>query len=543
MEWLRRVVSEILVRGDDPVVLSTGKTPSGPIHIGSERELFMCDSMRRLLEEKGKRVRFLFIVDSFDPFKSVPAGLQVPESFKEHIGKPLCDVPDPFGECHNSYAEHFAEEFLEVQDKLGVSPEVIYAHQLYTREEMKNAIRTVLCKLELLQEIRSRYVFSPEEGSQEWVPVMVVCERCGMLAPKIAGEVHPNRISSFNLDEDLVEYRCNACGYEGSIEISRGRIKLSWRVDWAAKWSIFKVTCEPAGKDHCVKGGAYDMGLEVSQRIFGYRGPIKVPYEWLTLEGKAMKTHKGITFTPAEWLSVAPPEVMRYMILSVDPMRHISFSPLKIPDLVDSFDRLERIYFDAEAPSEAEDPEELKLLYEMCLVDGVPDSLPARLPYRFAVFYVQLIPLLGYERVLERSITMAAKTYRRSSLSREEISNVMLRLTMAMNWVEKYAPERWKFTITEELLPEAASKLTDSQRNFLSRLATSFESKEWDEQELQNYVFTLARDMGLTPQEAFKAVYLALLGREYGPRLAPLLLALEKKWVVERLMKASSLTA
>ncbi|HDI46623.1 MAG TPA: hypothetical protein ENF82_02330 [Candidatus Methanomethylia archaeon] len=176
----------------------------------------------------------------------------------------------------------------------------------------------------------------------------------------------------------------------------------------------------------------------------------------------------------------------------------------------------------------------------MCLVDGVPEKLPARLPYRFAIFYVQLIPLLGYERVLEKSIKMAAKTYQRSSLSQEEISDVKLRLEMAMNWVEKYAPERWKFSITEELLPEAAKKLTDTQRSFLSRLAATFESKDWEEQELQNHVFTLARDMGLTPQEAFKAVYLALLGREYGPRLAPLLLALEKRWVVERLTKASS---
>ena len=33
---------------------------------------------------------------------------------------------------------------------------------------------------------------------------------------------------------------------------------MPWRVDWAARWAIHGITCEPAGKDHGAAGGSYD---------------------------------------------------------------------------------------------------------------------------------------------------------------------------------------------------------------------------------------------------------------------------------------------
>ena len=32
------------------------------------------------------------------------------------------------------------------------------------------------------------------------------------------------------------------------MDIKSGAGKLTWRVEWAARWKIFGVTCEPFGK-------------------------------------------------------------------------------------------------------------------------------------------------------------------------------------------------------------------------------------------------------------------------------------------------------
>lgn len=532
--WIREIVDEILARRDPQIVIHTGKTPSGPIHIGAEREQFICSAIQRELKRRGYESVFNFIIDSYDPLKSIPTGIEVPSGFDEHIGKPLSSVPDPYG-CHESYAKHFSEEFIISQDKLGVYPNILYSHELYGRKEMKDAIRTVLSKLEELRNIRKKYV-QEEEGREEghegeWNPVMVVCERCGRIASK-KEEVAPNRLESWDLDCDMASYRCTSCGHQGRGKISELALKLSWRVDWAAKWAVFKVTCEPAGKDHCVKDGAYDMGLEVCSKIFGYRGPLKVPYEWLTLGEHAMKTHKGITFTPEEWLRVAPPECMRYMILNADPMRHIAFLPERIPDIVDGFDRLERIYFGTESPSSLEEMQYYKDLYEMCVVGPLPDRLPVRLPYRFCTIIVQLEPLFGWEKTVQKSMEYLSKLAGGEALSDRDEGDAKGRLCMAKNWVESYAPSNLRFKISIETPTHRPSN--EKERLFISKLISLIE-KDLTETDLQNEIFNSARSAGLDVGKAFSLVYLILLGSERGPRLAPLLMALDKEWLVRRL--------
>jgi len=527
--WIKGLVDQILQRGDERIIVHTGKTPSGPIHIGAEREQFICSAIQRELSKRGIDCTFNFIIDSYDPIKSLPAGLQVPKGFEEHIGQPLSDVPDPFG-CHESYAVHFAEEFIQAQQEFGLSPNIIYSHLLYQRPEMKAAIRTILRRLDEVRAIRRRYVQEEDEKAPDnWNPVMVVCPRCGRIASKKEA-VAPNHVLSWDLEKDEVHYACNSCGYEGQGKISDTRLKLSWRVDWGVKWAVFRVTCEPAGKDHCVKLGAYDMGLEVCSQIFGYGGPLKVPYEWLTLGEHAMKTHKGITFTPVEWLRIAPPEPLRYMILSADLMRHVAFLPDRIPDLVDNFDRLERIYFGAEEPSGNEDIDFLRDLYEISTARVTPGQLPARLPYRFGVYMVQLESLFGKEGVVEKSVVYLSKLSGRQ-LNGSEIADLKRRLEDAGNWVSSYAPQNQRFQISAETSYRPQS---DAEREFINAIIALI-GNDTPEKDLQNEIFNAARVRGLEVAKAFGVIYQILLGSDKGPRLAPLLMALDRGWLLERL--------
>ena len=49
------------------------------------------------------------------------------------------------------------------------------------------------------------------------------------------------------------------------MDIKSGNGKLTWRVEWAARWKIFNVTCEPFGKDHAASGGSYDVSSIISK--------------------------------------------------------------------------------------------------------------------------------------------------------------------------------------------------------------------------------------------------------------------------------------
>jgi lysyl-tRNA synthetase class I len=54
------------------------------------------------------------------------------------------------------------------------------------------------------------------------------------------------------------------------------------------------------------------------------------------------------------------------------------------------------------------------------------------------------------------------------------------------------------------------------------------------DEEIQSRIYVLSKDFSLPTKEAFRAIYLALLGEERGPKASTLISALDKKWVIER---------
>ena len=119
-----------------------------------------------------------------------------------------------------------------------------------------------------------------------------------------------NTTYAYDYDGDNIKYRCEY-GHKGEMDIKSGNGKLTWRLEWAARWKIFGVTCEPFGKDHAASGGSYDVSSVISEEIFNYEAPYPVPYEWITLDGEAMSKSHGVFFTPEEWLKIGPAESHR----------------------------------------------------------------------------------------------------------------------------------------------------------------------------------------------------------------------------------------
>ena len=117
----------------------------------------------------------------------------------------------------------------------------------------------------------------------------------------------------------------DSSGNEGKSDIRKAHGKMPWRIDWAARWAIHGITCEPAGKDHGAAGGSYDTGIPICS-LLGGSPPDKIVYEWIQLKGMGpVSSSSGLTIGPMEALSLVPPEILRYVIARSKINRHIEF--------------------------------------------------------------------------------------------------------------------------------------------------------------------------------------------------------------------------
>ncbi|HET9382029.1 MAG TPA: lysine--tRNA ligase, partial [Streptomyces sp.] len=150
-DWVSRFADEVIEESErrapgKPVVVASGLSPSGPIHLGNLREVMTPHLVADEIRRRGHRVRHVISWDDYDRYRKVPAGIAgVDESWAEHIGKPLTSVPAPQGSTHPNWAEHFKAAMTESLAALGVEFEGISQTAQYTsgayREQILHAMR------------------------------------------------------------------------------------------------------------------------------------------------------------------------------------------------------------------------------------------------------------------------------------------------------------------------------------------------------------------------------------------------------------------
>jgi lysyl-tRNA synthetase class 1 len=89
-------------------------------------------------------------------------------------------------------------------------------------------------------------------------------------------------------------------------------------------------------------------------------------------------------------------------------------------------------------------------------------------------------------------------------------------------------------------VPEGVADLAPEEKAFLGALAESAPAAGSDGETWQSAIFTTASARELPAGRAFKALYVAFLGRTNGPRAGWLLASLDRSFVVERLRAAAA---
>ncbi len=531
MDW----ADELARRVSGPQVVNDSKTPSGTVHVGSLRGPVILDTIARALRAAGLETTLLYGVDDLDPMDA--QALLTEDAIEREMGRPLAHVPDPFGDCHPSYARHFAGVFIDTFKGLGIVPDRYYwMSDIYPTGQLDPFIRTALDQAALVREIYRRV--ANVQHPDTWHPLSVICPTCGKIGTTIVTEWDGERVR-FECRPGLVTW-ARGCGTNDWTSPFGGAAKLPWNLEWAAQWSLFGVTIEPNGKDLATAGGSRDRSDAIAREVFEREPPLNVPYEFLNIGGRKMSTSRGTGAAAHTIAEVVPPEQLRFLFLRPRPNQVIEFAPEgtdAIPRLFDEFDRFAAATAGREVKGEL--PPGYEATFSYSLLDPRADVAREAAIFRPALAHLAL--LLQVPGVDVNARVTAEKG---SELTDRERAVLDERVAAAHGWLGAYAPESARVAVHSGAMPSAAAELDGEQRRFLARLSEAVERETPTSGDAwQTILFDLAREDELPPRRAFEAIYRTFLGRTNGPRAGWLLATLDPAFVARRAWEASGWTA
>lgn len=527
MHWADKTAKEIIASGKfKPYWVDDMKTPSGYAHIGSMLGPVIHSAIYRALKDAGQDVKLTYVFNDFDPADEFPPILK--DTLDGHQGKALKMVPSPDSSFDN-LADYLANDLKKSIEYLGFEAEYISSWELYHQGKFDEVIRLALDNSEKIQDIYQKVSGSAKKEAG-WLPFQVICEKCGKLGTTKVTDWDGEKVA-YKCEPDLVTW-AKGCGHEGKISPFGGNGKLPWKVDWAAHWKVIGVTIEGAGKDHASAGGSYDIAMKICKEVFNYDMPYKLPYEFILIGGKKMSSSKGVGLKAHDLVNILPAEIARFLFIGSDIKSQSNFDPvgtMAIPDLFDNYDKC------WEAHDNGGD-EKLARTYELSQINGIPEKEKGFFAPRFKDIANLLAQGLNDQEVL----TKMEKT-KNGKLDDSELSILEERIKYAKIWIANYAPDDYRFEITSET-PEVSKKLTDLQKKYLGRIHEIYDNGGAENPEsLQNNIYVLSQEMGLSGKDAFSAIYLSILGKSNGPRAGVLLSNIGKDKVLKRLKEVSSL--
>ena len=519
MHWADHTAQTLSKRGDSQVIAS-GITPSGEFHVGHLREILTAEMIHRACLDAGMESRYIFIVDSMDPLRRVYDFLSA--DYEQYIGHPLAYIPAPGPDGNpnpesGSYAEHFLNPFLAALKEIGVEPEVVMNHETYESGAFAEKTHSAI---EQREEIRKTIEdISGREVPKDWYPYNPVGSDGSLDGVTVTGYERP------------YVYWTDRHGVEGKSDIRTAEGKMPWRVDWAAKWGIHGITCEPAGKDHGAAGGSYDTGIPICEML-GSEPPHKMVYEWIQLKGMGpMSSSTGLTVGPMDALALVPPEIMRYVIARSKVGRHIDFDTG--PALFETADEYERLVANPPGGSDgdlsrrqqiARDTQLGSLRLSQTKRGGDPADSVAGVSFRHLSMLAQI------KSSDEDVWNSLRKSGHLEGKPRDSLSG---RLRRMRNWVDgAHFPDAAKIEIRSKISNEVRENLTGDQVVFLSALGERLADCDWEEDEISSSIKLIASKTGIGGRDAYIALYWVILGKGHGPKASSLMAEMESEHVM-----------
>jgi lysyl-tRNA synthetase class 1 len=467
-----------------PVIFETGYGPSGLPHIGTWNEVARTTFVRQAYAELtgGAPTRLIAFSDDLDGLRKVPDNIPNQALLTENLGKPLTQIPDPFG-THDSFAAHNNAMLRSFLDRFGFDYEFVSATDCYQSGRLDAVIRKVLHAWDAIMGVmlptlgedrRKTYSpvlpISPASGRVLQVPVEVTDAEAGLIA--------------FD-DEDGTRVHQSAFG---------GLAKLQWKVDWAARWVALGVDYEMAGKD------LIDSVTQSGKiaRVLGGRPPEGFNYEmFLDDKGEKISKSKGNGLSLEEWLRYGSEPSLAFYIYR-EPKRAKSLHIGVIPRAVDEYWQFREKY-----PAQ---PIEQKLGNPVHHIhDGkVPET---KLP----VTYGLLLNLVSLPGVADKETAWKFVQRYAPGTSPDSDPELDELIGLAVNYAHDFVGPGLERRAPTAMEAEALRDL-DSE---LAKLPVDAEAET-----IQNAVFDVGKRHPFESLRGwFQALYETLLGSSQGPRM------------------------
>ena len=306
------------------VLFETGFGPSGLPHIGTFGEVARTTMVRHAFETlTGMPTRLITFSDDMDGLRSVPANVPKQAMLAQHLGRPLTDVPDPFG-CHESFAHHNNAQLCAFLDRFAFDYEFRSAAQCYRSGTFDGALLQVLRNYDAVIAI-----VLPTLGRERratYSPFLPVCPKTGRVlqVPVLARDP----------DAGTVTYRDDD-GNPTETPVTGGRCKLQWKADWAMRWAALDVDYEMNGKDLI---SSYELGARIA-RVLATKPPANMTYElFLDEDGEKISKKIGNGLALDEWLAYGTEESLSlFMYHQPGRAKRLYFDV--IPRYVDDYER------------------------------------------------------------------------------------------------------------------------------------------------------------------------------------------------------------
>ncbi len=506
MQWLNKIVAELLERHKTgEIIVSSGVSPSGTYHLGTLREVLTAEIIAVEIRRRGRQARHIHVCDDLDVFRKVP--VDVDESFEQYLGMPLCDVPSPDGKAA-SYADYFVQALIDAAQEMKLSMEVVRAHEKYRSGYFVPAIETALGNIAKIRSILEEV--SGRQLDEQWSPIQVIEN----------GRLKNRQFKSIDLEAKTIVY-VSVDGEDVELAYGEGKVKLNWRIDWPARWALMGVHAEPFGRDHATKGGSYDTGRQIVQKVFKGEAPYPVPYDFInkTGETKKMSKSKGDVITAAQLLELMPVEILWFFILRSAPSKMLYF---------DEQEALMKLFDDfAELLNKPDKTEGEQQLLELCL-HGVETPTASNIPFTHLVASYQ-----ASLKDAEKTIEVIGRTEHKETAEKER-ETLVRELKFIDVWLQKSAPEEVKFELQEAI---DAGAFHEAQRQYLAALADKIAAAPADAEGewFHKAIYDFKDQVELEPKQLFSTLYQALIGKDSGPRAGWFLSLLPRDWLIARL--------
>ncbi len=467
------------------VIFETGYGPSGLPHIGTFGEVARTTMVRhafRVLTDDAYPTRLIAFSDDLDGMRKVPPGLPNQDMLAEHLGKPLSDVPDPFG-THESYSAHNNAKLREFLDAFGFEYEFYSATEQYRSGAFDEILLRTLERFDdvmaimlptLGPERRATYSpflpISPSTGRVLYVPMKAIDPKAGTITYE---------------DED---------GSDVTTPVTGGAAKLQWKPDFGMRWAALGVDFEMFGKDHQTNAPIYSRIC----KTLGVAPPVQFVYElFLDEKGEKISKTKGNGIAVEDWLRYATQESLAlFNFQKPRAAKRLYFDV--IPKAVDEYLNFLDAYPGQEPAQQIENP-------VWHIHDGAPPTEGS--PISFSL----LLNLASASSAHDKEILWGFIARRLPDATPESQPLLDKLAGFAVRYFEDFVRPTKRFRAPDQ-----------RERDALTALRARFaelDPEEADGEIIQAEVYAVGKEAGFEPLRAwFKALYETLLGQEQGPR-------------------------